>query len=377
VVGIYIEWTSKHFVIKNCYVDAGTYGLVISFVGVGTATITNNTVTNNDYGIYLSGSDSNSVSANNCSYNSDTGIYLYSSTTNSVSENNCSYNNYGISLDGSSNDNSVSANNCSYNVNNGITLAGSSNGNSVSENNCSYNDYGINLLRSNTTSIIENFLQYNDDYGVRITSLSFSNLIYKNSFDTNNLGGTSQAYDDGADNHWFHILFSRGNYWSDWNGSEYYYIDGSANSFDPYPIEYPQTPPTITAVSHDPSNPTELDTITISATVTDLSGVDIVTLKHRINGGLWADIAMTLSTGSLYQVTIGPFTEGSVIEYYIYAEDNSSNHNEAIEDNFGAYYSFTVSVDITEFSSLSPLLLLSLSLLLLVTVPILYKRKRT
>ncbi|UJG41275.1 MAG: thrombospondin type 3 repeat-containing protein [Candidatus Heimdallarchaeum aukensis] len=55
------------------------------------------------------------------------------------------------------------------------------------------------------------------------------NIIIKN-----NLGGSSQAYDEGTNNKFY--SGSTGNYWYDWNGTGVYPIDGSANNFDPYPM---------------------------------------------------------------------------------------------------------------------------------------------
>ena len=41
--GIYIRGTTKYFIIRNCYVDANDYGIYITDVADGTATVINNT----------------------------------------------------------------------------------------------------------------------------------------------------------------------------------------------------------------------------------------------------------------------------------------------------------------------------------------------
>ncbi len=445
--GIYIASTTKYFVIHNCYVDANLVGIHIDSIADGTATILNNTCTsNNNFGIQLSSSDNNSVSANTCTNNykgiqlssSDNnsvsantctnnidygisldfstnnsvsantctnntygGIRLYSSSYNSVSANTCTNNTYGIRLGASTTNNSLISNTCSYNSHYGILLGSSgstnnslisntcsyntqagigllsSSDNSVSANNCSNNTiYGIFLSQSSYTFITDNFLHDNGAYSVRISILSFTNLIYGNIFDNNNFGGPSQAYDDGVDNQWFDQLSSSGNYWSDWDGSTTYSIDGSSTSFDPYPSEYPQTPPRIENVTHSPFPPTNSSAITISATITDSSGIDSVMLHYRINAGGWVVVSMTLSTGSTYQVPIGPFTVDTVISYYITATDNCPEHNEATEDNNGLYYSFTVSSPVVpEFQTLS-LLFFSFSILFSFVVVLIVQKRR-
>ncbi|MHA1218485.1 MAG: NosD domain-containing protein [Candidatus Heimdallarchaeaceae archaeon] len=434
--GIEISGTTKHFRIANCYItslNAISYGIYISSIGDGTATITNNTCANNDYGIFLDSSNNNNISANTCSNNwngirldsssnnnisantcenNDHGILLADSSNNNISANTCENNDYGIILDFSSNNN-ISANTCenndygivltSFSTNNflsgnncsnnrlygiflafannknnslsenicennnyGIYLAYSSNNNSLSGNICANNDfygirlsssynnnisantctnnyyYGIALSQSNYTVINENFLHDNGAYGVDISSLSFNNLIYGNTFDNNSFGFTSQGCDNGVNNQWFIQLSAQGNHWSDWSGSASYSIDGSANSFDLYPSEYPLTPPIIENVTHSPSPPTNFDMITISATVSDSSGIDSVILHYRINAGGWLITSMILSTGSIYQASIGPFSVYSVISYFITATDNDPNHNEATDDNNGSYYQFVV-----------------------------------
>jgi len=111
--------------------------------------------------------------------------------------------------------------------------------------------------------------------------------------------------------------------------------------------------PTIHVTAHMPVSPTDSDTVTISAQVTDSSGVSSVTLHYRINGGTWSTAAMSLLSGDTYTVTIGPFAESSTIEYYITALDASSNSNTATDDNGGAYYSFVVATQTTESTTTS------------------------
>ncbi|MHA1352710.1 MAG: hypothetical protein ACTSPP_08000, partial [Candidatus Heimdallarchaeaceae archaeon] len=92
--------------------------------------------------------------------------------------------------------------------------------------------------------------------------------------------------------------------------------------------------PSITSVTHTPSAPTENDAVVISADITDESGIQVVTLYYRVNSGSWSAVNMTLTSDSTYEATIGPFDANDIIEYYIVAVDNSSNHNKATDDKF-------------------------------------------
>lgn len=108
-----------------------------------------------------------------------------------------------------------------------------------------------------------------------------------------------------------------------------------------------KTPPSITSVSHSPSTPTSDETIVITAAVTDESNVQSVTVHYRINISSWSNISMSVSSGSTFEAAIGPFTAGSLIEYYITAVDNSYFHNIGTNDNNTQYYSFIIISPIT------------------------------
>ncbi len=102
------------------------------------------------------------------------------------------------------------------------------------------------------------------------------------------------------------------------------------------------TGPTIEDVEHLPASPTEVDTITISCSVTDTNDLLYVSLIYSVNGGSWIEVNMTLTTGSTYVYTIGTFSYNDQIDYYIVAVDNSPNYNTAINDNNGSLFSFTI-----------------------------------
>ena len=279
--GIYIYNTSKYFVIQNCYLDADNTGIYIYDIANGTATIKNNTCTNNnnDYGIYLYRSSNSTLTNNTCTNNNDDGIHLDSSSDCILTNNTCTNNNVGIHLDSSSD--CILTNNTCANSFSGIYLISSSDciltnntctinsfgislhsssGSSLTNNTCINNSEGIRLgtgssssdlinntcinnyrgifLHSSGSSLITyNLLQENDEYGIYIDSNSNNNEIHHNIFVDNNLGGTSQAYDEGENNIWYDSTINEGNYWSDYTGFGSYSIDGSAGSVDPYPLD--------------------------------------------------------------------------------------------------------------------------------------------
>jgi parallel beta-helix repeat protein len=145
--------------------------------------------------------------------NTDVGIEVAFSTDTIITNNNVSNNWYGIFFYASSN-NSIKCNDISANYR-GFTLSTSSN---------------YNIIRSN--NILSN------EWGIRITDCS-NNYIYHN----NILNNTNQAYDNtNMGNQWDNGYPSGGNYWSDYNGSDFYNgpnqdIPGSDGIGDtPHPI---------------------------------------------------------------------------------------------------------------------------------------------
>ena len=173
-----------------------------------------NNIANNQFGISLTGASNNSVSANNIT-NNDVGISLTGASNNSISANNMANNDVGISLAGGSN-NSISVNNITNNNVYGIHLSFSLN-NGISANNIANNTYGIYLYSpSGSNSMSANNIAYND-VGISFYSIS-NNLICHNNF----VGNTVQAQviPLGYVNVWDDGYPSGGNYWSNYNGAD-------------------------------------------------------------------------------------------------------------------------------------------------------------
>ena len=104
-------------------------------------------------------------------------------------------------------------------------------------------------------------------------------------------------------------------------------------------------PPVISDVSHQPATVTSIDNVTITAVVTDDNAITSVDLYW--NDGTLHSKAMTLQTGNTYSATIGPFTAGTTVTYYIQAVDN------APQATTSDTYSFTVQ-NATQPSSAQP-----------------------
>ena len=111
---------------------------------------------------------------------------------------------------------------------------------------------GVGIFCDNVDDsvIINNYIHENTGYGIQFDVQSDNNVIHHNEFYNNNIGGTSQACDHGKNNSWYDSVLQEGNRWMDYSGKGDYYIDGTAQSVDIYPLS---------------SEPTKTDKISFSA----------------------------------------------------------------------------------------------------------------
>ncbi|MFX0207225.1 MAG: NosD domain-containing protein [Candidatus Hodarchaeota archaeon] len=237
-------------ILVNCN-DALIAGLSISETSTGIAlhdslncSISDNTIRNCTFSVALSSSNHSILTRNNASYNKGVGIHLDSSSYNTLAENTATNSVDGIILISSSY-NTLAENNASYNEDAAIIVSWSSNNNMLTGNTATNNGIGIVLgnryggdTPSHNTTLIGNTARYNQGYGISLTSGYCCSLIQYNSFFNNNDRNT-QASDDGEGN-----LFSH-NFWDDGIGPDRnddgivdapYFIDGSANNSDPFPL---------------------------------------------------------------------------------------------------------------------------------------------
>jgi parallel beta-helix repeat protein len=241
--------------------------------------ISNNNASNNDCGIYLYYSSSNTLTNNNANSNNWLGIYLSFSSNNTLRSNTASNNdiihietaivgnnyNSGICLYFSSYNTLTSNNANSNSYNSGIYLRFSSN-NTLRSNTASNNNYGIylfargnnNTLKDNnasnnycgiysyhlTNSTLTSNTASNNCYGIWLWDSSYNTLYHNNLID--NIQNAYDHYGIYQCNQW--NSSTEGNYYSDYNGCDNdtdsigdtpHPIPGDRSSVDYFPLMQP------------------------------------------------------------------------------------------------------------------------------------------
>jgi len=241
----------------------GVYSIYLS--NSSSNAISGNIMTYCRNGIYLENSSNNNVIfGNSIKYGS--GIYLQESSNNTISENTITAWSGSSSYDGvkfvESSNNTVSGNTITTKESDGVTLFQSSN-NTVSGNTITTERVCISLGSSSGNTIVQNNIK-KGDYGI-CSSFSYNNMIYHN----NIMDITwSQAIDNG-NNAWDNGYPSGGNYWSNYNGTDFYSgpyqnetgSDGigdvpyviNADNVDHYPLMEPWLPPDVAVSNATPS----------------------------------------------------------------------------------------------------------------------------
>lgn len=235
----------------------------LALFNVKNCNITENEITNNNYGIRSEYSSNNSLTANSI-INNWIGLALYFSLDNNILGNNITANNgYGIFLHRSLN-NSIIGNDVRANAKCGIELDFSSDYNRIIRNNITaHRGDGIGFDHSSNNIIFGNRISANTEYSMRIYGTSKYNRIYGNDIRENcdgmRLSGSSNGNKifhnnfvnnqqhastyESNENSWDNDYPSGGNYWSDYVGAdlngdgignETYRID--AYNIDRYPL---------------------------------------------------------------------------------------------------------------------------------------------
>ena len=126
--------------VVNCSANRGIY-----LYGSNANTITTPTCNSNNYGIYLYTSSANTITTPTCNQCNPYGIYLYTSSANTITTPTCNSNLWGIHLNTSS-ANTITTPTCNSNTY-GFLLEASSN-NTITTPTCNSNYYGIYLSSS-------------------------------------------------------------------------------------------------------------------------------------------------------------------------------------------------------------------------------------
>lgn len=241
--GVY-ETESSNCQINNNLCDNNTIG--ISVVNSEGSTLKDNTCFNAYmyHGISVDGATNTWIEGNNCSMN-ELGYGIYESSSNStIIDNVCEFNSYGIHLWSSINP--IVLNNLINRNNGGLWALDVSNA-KFYNNSISFNTKfgGIKIQNGHSGSISYNLILENVGYGALLMSSTSNYVVHHNSFINNPLSeeASSQAYDEGTDNYWYLPETSTGNFWSDKGIGGKYYIDGSANSVDLFPLKEPPVEP--------------------------------------------------------------------------------------------------------------------------------------
>ena len=110
-----------------------------------------------------------------------------------------------------------------------------------------------------------------------------------------------------------------------------YYVkvfDNAGNSNQTQQIPYSlvdTTPPSISPMSVNNTNPQDYDFVNVSATITDSgSGVKYANLSYSIDGNQWINVTMT-HVGDSYSGLVSPQSYGTTVTYKIIAIDNAGN----------------------------------------------------
>ncbi len=93
------------------------------------------------------------------------------------------------------------------------------------------------------------------------------------------------------------------------------------------------TDPMISNVAQDPITPNYKQSVTVTAEISDPTGITSVTLKYDDGGG-WTDATMSLVSGNQYSGTIPAQAYGTHVQYYIVAVDNSDNTATSEENSY-------------------------------------------
>ncbi len=97
------------------------------------------------------------------------------------------------------------------------------------------NNVSVQVIDTANCSIVSNSIVNNTDYSIKLHTTAVNCSVFQNDFIDNNIGGGSQALDNGISNFWYYPVDSKGNYWSDIGLNPTYSINGTAGSVDIFP----------------------------------------------------------------------------------------------------------------------------------------------
>jgi hypothetical protein len=109
-----------------------------------------------------------------------------------------------------------------------------------------------------------------------------------------------------------------------------------------YVFQYDSFAPLLGTPSVAPASPVGGQSVTISVSATDNLGISTVTMHiWNATAGSWSSILMS-PVGAAYKATVGPFTSGDVVSYYVSATDTSGNDATSPANAPLTYYTLTI-----------------------------------
>ena len=206
--GIFIEFTTKSYIIRNCFIDALSSSIYIADM-TSTFKIENNILISTYNGIFISEAY-DSIIYNNTFVESK--IHIVSGHFLEIE--NCTF----------------------FHTIDESILIESSNDISITGNTFISSYEGITFKNVDNSIIETNSFFYTTNYSIFLDYQSEVNYIFRNKFLKNEANSFSQAYDAGTGNEWQNTTISEGNYWSDWSGVGDYLIDGPTGNYDSDPL---------------------------------------------------------------------------------------------------------------------------------------------
>jgi len=179
------------FTIRNSDTSGSYFPSAIYLDGTQNCRIEYNTISNNIWGIYLTGANNNIIIGNTVVLNEAHGIRLWNSNNNQITDNTITNNSASGFLIGHSDRNIISENLLSSNNYDGITLESSSS-NYITDNTIMKNRYGILIQTlpdgpTNSNTITSNIIMSNEQYGININCPKGSGEISGNQITGNTI----------------------------------------------------------------------------------------------------------------------------------------------------------------------------------------------
>jgi len=215
---IVIGFTTKYVIIRNCYTVSSFIGIHVLHCANNTIRIIENTCEKSSYaGIFAEHMNQVYIENNICNENEQFGIVIFDSYESEILSN--------------------TVTNCKNEA-----IRADKTGNTRVINNTAMNsEFGIRGWNTNNSVFFSNNLVNNNVNGMEIREECHNNIVHHNIFYNNckyvDSGESfSQAVDEGINNSWYDSISNEGNYWSNWDGSGEYRIDGLSGSVDKYPL---------------------------------------------------------------------------------------------------------------------------------------------